>query len=70
MHTAHACFPPHGDEDACLAFHRDILGFGVRESVGSGRTGGISADPSGQPERDLGEVASEGQPELREATPV
>ena len=32
--TIHASFLPHDDPDASLAFHRDTVGFDVRNEVG------------------------------------
>jgi len=34
--SIHTTFLPHDDPDASLAFYRDILGFEVRNDVGSG----------------------------------
>ncbi|MEV4846544.1 VOC family protein [Micromonospora matsumotoense] len=47
--TIDTCFLPHDDPDASLAFYRDILGFEVRNDVGSGRMRWITVGPVGQP---------------------
>ncbi|WP_432896883.1 VOC family protein [Micromonospora matsumotoense] len=47
--TIDTCFLPHDDPDASLAFYRDILGFEVRNDVGSGRMRWITLGPVGQP---------------------
>ena len=40
---------PHTDPEASLAFYRDVLGFEVREDVGSGEMRWITVGPPGQP---------------------
>ena len=35
--TIHTCALPHDDPEASVAFYRDILGFEVRQDVGSGK---------------------------------
>ena len=47
--TIHACFLPHDDPDASLAFYRDTLGFEVRNDVGYGDMRWITVGPVGQP---------------------
>jgi uncharacterized glyoxalase superfamily protein PhnB len=47
--TIHACFLPHNDPDAALAFYRDILGFEVRNDVGYEGMRWITVGPVGQP---------------------
>ena len=47
--TIHASFLPHDDPDASLAFYRDILGFEVRNDVGSGKMRWITVGPKDQP---------------------
>src|SRR4029453_15986941 len=47
--TIHTSFLPHDDPDAALAFWRDILGFEVRNDVGSGKMRWITVGPAGQP---------------------
>jgi catechol 2,3-dioxygenase-like lactoylglutathione lyase family enzyme len=47
--TIHASFLPHDDPDASLAFYRDILGFEVRNDVGSGKMRWITVGPADQP---------------------
>ena len=44
-----ACFLPHDDPDASLAFYRDALGFEVRSDVGQGKMRWITVGPAGQP---------------------
>jgi catechol 2,3-dioxygenase-like lactoylglutathione lyase family enzyme len=44
-----ASFLPHDDPDASLAFYRDVLGFEVRNDVGSGAMRWITVGPAGQP---------------------
>ena len=48
--TIHASSLPHDDPDASLAFYRDILGFEVRQDVGSGKMRWITVGPPGQPD--------------------
>jgi catechol 2,3-dioxygenase-like lactoylglutathione lyase family enzyme len=47
--TIHTTFLPHDDPDASLAFWRDILGFEVRNDVGSGKMRWITVGPASQP---------------------
>ena len=47
--TIHTCFLPHDDPDAALAFYRGILGFEVRNDVGSGTMRWITVGPKDQP---------------------
>ena len=43
--TIHVTVLPHDDPEASLAFYRDVLGFGVRSDVGSGKMGWITVGP-------------------------
>jgi catechol 2,3-dioxygenase-like lactoylglutathione lyase family enzyme len=45
--TLHSTFLPHEDAEASLAFYRDVLGFEVRNDVGSGRMRWITVAPAG-----------------------
>ncbi|MFD0690530.1 VOC family protein [Actinomadura fibrosa] len=47
--SIHWTFLPHTDPEASLAFYRDILGFEVRNDVGSGEMRWITVGPKGQP---------------------
>jgi hypothetical protein len=47
--TIHASFLPQDDPEASLAFHRDTLGFEVRNDVGYNGMRWITAGPAGQP---------------------
>ncbi|MBW4701597.1 MULTISPECIES: VOC family protein [unclassified Micromonospora] len=47
--TIDTCVLPHDDPDASLVFYRDILGFEVRNDVGSGKMRWITVGPPGQP---------------------
>ena len=47
--TVHACFLPHDDPDAALAFYRDVLGFEIRNDVGYGGMRWITVGPPNQP---------------------
>jgi uncharacterized glyoxalase superfamily protein PhnB len=47
--TIYSSFLPHNDPEASLAFYRDILGFEVRQDVGSGTMRWITVGPPGQP---------------------
>jgi len=47
--TIHTTSLPHDDPDASLAFYRDILGFEVRQDVGSGTMRWITVGPKDQP---------------------
>ena len=48
--TIHASFLPQDDPDAALAFHRDALGFEVRNDVEYGGLHWITVGPPGQPD--------------------
>jgi predicted enzyme related to lactoylglutathione lyase len=45
--TIHSTFLPHEDAEASLTFYRDVLGFEVRNDVGSGRMRWITVAPAG-----------------------
>ncbi|WP_138758596.1 VOC family protein [Modestobacter altitudinis] len=45
--TLHSTFLPHEDAEASLTFYRDVLGFAVRNDVGSGRMRWITVAPAG-----------------------
>jgi hypothetical protein len=45
----HQTFLPHDDPDASLAFHRDTLGFEVRDDVRYGGIRWITVGPADQP---------------------
>lgn len=47
--SIHACFLPHNDPDASLAFYRDDLGFEVHNDVGYQGMRWITVRPPGQP---------------------
>ncbi|MDT0345622.1 VOC family protein [Streptomyces litchfieldiae] len=47
--TIHTSFLPHDDPEASLAFFRDVLGFEVRNDVGSGKMRWITVGPPNQP---------------------
>ncbi|WP_066065927.1 VOC family protein [Frankia sp. EI5c] len=47
--TIASTFLPHSDPEASLAFYRDVLGFEVRNDVGSGTMRWITVGPVGQP---------------------
>src|SRR6266513_5441855 len=47
--TIHATFLTHDDQDAALAFYRDVLGFEVRNDVGYAGMRWITVGPAGQP---------------------
>ncbi|MBC2908013.1 VOC family protein [Streptomyces cupreus] len=51
--TIDACFLPHHDPEASLAFYRDILGFEVRGDVGHGEMRWITVGPVGQPDTSI-----------------
>ncbi|WNF00708.1 VOC family protein [Streptomyces luomodiensis] len=51
--TIHTSVLPHDDPDAALAFYRDILGFEVRNDVGSGAMRWITVGPVGQPDTSI-----------------
>jgi predicted enzyme related to lactoylglutathione lyase len=48
--TIHTTVLPHEDPDASVAFYRDVLGFEVRNDVGSGKMRWITVGPANQPE--------------------
>ena len=48
--TIHTSFLPHDDPEASVAFYRDVLGFEVRQDVGSGKMRWITVGPPGQPD--------------------
>jgi catechol 2,3-dioxygenase-like lactoylglutathione lyase family enzyme len=47
--TIHTTFLPHNVPEESLAFYRDMLGFEVRQDVGSGRMRWITVGPATQP---------------------
>ncbi|MDT0310134.1 VOC family protein [Streptomyces sp. DSM 44917] len=47
--SIHACFLPHEDPEATLAFYRDTLGFEVRGDVGHDGLRWITVGPAHQP---------------------
>jgi len=47
--TIQSSFLQHEDAEASLAFYRDVLGFEVRQDVGSGVQRWITVGPKGQP---------------------
>jgi catechol 2,3-dioxygenase-like lactoylglutathione lyase family enzyme len=47
--SIHTTVLPHDDPGASLAFYRDILGFEVRNDVGSGKMRWITVGPEDQP---------------------
>jgi catechol 2,3-dioxygenase-like lactoylglutathione lyase family enzyme len=47
--TISGTFLPHDDPEASLGFYRDILGFEVRQDVGTGRMRWITVGPPDQP---------------------
>jgi uncharacterized glyoxalase superfamily protein PhnB len=51
--TISASLLPHDDPEASLAFYRDVLGFEVRNDVGSGAMRWITVGPVGQPETSI-----------------
>lgn len=51
--TIHNTFLPHNDNDASLAFYRDVLGFEVRNDVEYGGLHWLTVGPPGQPETSL-----------------
>ena len=46
----HTSVLPHEDPEASVAFYRDILGFEVRQDVGSGKMRWITVGPAAQPD--------------------
>ncbi|GAA5104607.1 VOC family protein [Haloechinothrix salitolerans] len=51
--TIHTSYLPHQDPDASLAFYRDVLGFEVRNDVGSGTMRWIVVGPPNQPDTSI-----------------
>jgi uncharacterized glyoxalase superfamily protein PhnB len=51
--TIHQSFLPHTDNDASLAFYRDVLGFEVRNDVEYGGAHWLTVGPPGQPDTSL-----------------
>ncbi|MGW2130088.1 VOC family protein [Streptomyces coelicoflavus] len=51
--SIHTTVLPHDDPDASLVFYRDVLGFEVRQDVGTGRMRWITVGPAGQPDISL-----------------
>jgi catechol 2,3-dioxygenase-like lactoylglutathione lyase family enzyme len=51
--TIHTSSLPHTDPEASLAFYRDLLGFEVRQDVGSGTMRWITVGPPGQPDTSI-----------------
>jgi catechol 2,3-dioxygenase-like lactoylglutathione lyase family enzyme len=51
--TIHTSVLPHDDPDASLAFYRDVLGFEVRNDVGSGKMRWIEVGPVDQPDTSI-----------------
>ena len=51
--TIHTTVLPHEDPDASVAFYRDVLGFEVRQDVGSGKMRWITVGPAGQPDTSI-----------------
>jgi catechol 2,3-dioxygenase-like lactoylglutathione lyase family enzyme len=51
--SIHTTVLPHDDPDASLAFYRDVLGFEVRQDVGSGKMRWITVGPADQPDTSL-----------------
>ena len=51
--TIHTSVLPHDDPDACVAFWRDVLGFEVRQDVGSGKMRWITLGPADQPDTSI-----------------
>ena len=47
--TIHTTVLPHVDPDASVAFYRDVLGFEVRQDVGSGTMRWVTVGPPDQP---------------------
>jgi catechol 2,3-dioxygenase-like lactoylglutathione lyase family enzyme len=48
--SIHASFLPHDNPELSLAFYRDVLGFEVRNDVGSDPMRWITLGPTGQPD--------------------
>lgn len=51
--TISTTFLPHSDAEESLAFYRDVLGFEVRNDVGSGRMRWITVGPADQPQTSI-----------------
>ena len=51
--TIHTSSLPHDDPDASVAFYRDVLGFEVRNDVGSGKMRWITLGPVNQPDTSI-----------------
>jgi catechol 2,3-dioxygenase-like lactoylglutathione lyase family enzyme len=51
--TIHTSVLPHDDPDASVAFYRDVLGFEVRQDVGSGTMRWVVVGPPNQPDTSL-----------------
>jgi catechol 2,3-dioxygenase-like lactoylglutathione lyase family enzyme len=51
--TIHVTALPHDDPEASLAFYRDILGFEVRDDVGTGTMRWITVGPANQPDTSI-----------------
>ena len=51
--TIHTAALPHVDPEASVAFYRDVLGFEVRQDVGSGTMRWITVGPVGQPDTSI-----------------
>ena len=51
--TIHTSVLPHEDPDASVAFWRDVLGFEVRQDVGSGKMRWITIGPADQPDTSI-----------------
>lgn len=51
--TINTTFLPHTDAEESLAFYRDVLGFEVRNDVGSGRMRWITVGSSDQPQTSI-----------------
>ncbi|GAA1641022.1 VOC family protein [Georgenia ruanii] len=51
--TIHTSVLPHDDPDASVSFYRDVLGFEVRQDVGSGTMRWITVGPANQPDTSI-----------------
>ncbi len=51
--TIHTSFLPHDDPEESLTFYRDVLGFEVRNDVGSGTMRWIVVGPPNQPDTSI-----------------
>lgn len=65
--TIHTVFLPHSDPEESLAFYRDLLGFEVRNDVGSGRMRWITVGPPGRPETSILLAPPDADPGITEA---